>query len=449
MAKGRGDMTARPTGLGVMSALVLICVPAAQSQTSERGLGAILDELTIALQGEPIAVQASPVLCYPRGKQPARVADAEQWYFGVAGCELTYAPRQDALVTSVSEDLSRGHFAKKETQEHLAALLRELDRLVGESRLSPVEKLLVHSMAWEIAFGLKRMEELDPALKPALAPASCAAFRLLRRTWFSEREIAELGSNLTGLPAVVNDPRFRSAAEPLLQGKPGNLEVNRATELHAGQLLGRFTARIFLSVTNAKTAGDFQSFVTRSSTPYQELRDLPQRYDRFQAVLILYFNVLTEGWKIVPTGVVAGWQQYNLHEKSGFEVPLEKAAKNIEFLVVRAARDGSRLRYEVVDQAEMTRRSFLDVKPTFPGERVTSLRGHCLRCHSYSVATFDTHGARPVSLVKPFSVRTEQLMGQAYGKREAKLATWARECPDESKTVAAPKAAASRGERKD
>jgi hypothetical protein len=75
----------------------------------------------------------------------------------------------------------------------------------------------------------------------------------------------------------------------------------------------------------------------------------------------------------------------------------------------------------------MARRAFLDVKPVIANDRVTSLRGHCLRCHRNQVASFDTHGRRLWEASPPLARRGREMLTPFYLEHvENKLREWAR-----------------------
>jgi hypothetical protein len=362
---------------------------------------------------------------------------------------LTYGPSLTSLMTTISERSARAVVDSPESRARLERLLQELGQLAAAGSLSLQQRLMVHTTAWEIVFGLQRIGEQNAGLAPSLRGAVDAGLRVLRATQFSPALVARLPSTLGQLPRLAGAPEIATTVDRLLRHDPELMEVLLPTELHADILVGRFTPRLFLTVTDKNHLARFNAYLADPATPYWTLKKLPATFPGLQAILVLYFNVLTPGLTVTPTEQVAFWQQYTFTGTTPSEVPFSEAIKNIHFLTIAFARtlragpgsgDGTgALRYRKVEQDAMTRRGFLDVKPAVAGERVTSLRGHCLRCHMYQVATFDTHGAREVRFVPPLVKGGRDLLTPFFLENvETKLREWARSSPTVSATEGSP-----------
>ncbi|HXO22572.1 MAG TPA: hypothetical protein VOA87_21835, partial [Thermoanaerobaculia bacterium] len=285
---------------------------------------------------------------------------------------------------------------------------------------------LVHSTAWEVAFGLKRSLAFHPEWEPAGGPSVERSLRVLARTRFSERDLAALPATLAGLAQGASAPPLASTVAALLRHDPGYLELSPATHLHAEVLAGRFSPRIFLTVADAAERQAFRNYVEAAKTTNQGLAELPHRFAGVHAVLVLFFNVFRDDGTIAATPVVAFWQEYALSDRTAYELPFAEMARRIRFYTVEGVRGGAAdpLRYQTVDPLRMTTRTFLDVKPTIPGVEVTTLRAHCLACHLTRVATFDTHGMRRTSFTPPLVRAEREVLTPFYQVFEGRLRQW-------------------------
>jgi hypothetical protein len=213
------------------------------------------------------------------------------------------------------------------------------------------------------------------------------------------------------------------------------VEVVLPTELHADLLFGRFTPRVFLTLTSGADRALFRQYVTDKNTRYEDLRNLPLNFGGLKGILVLYFNALNADLRIVPTEQVAFWYQYTFTEKTQFELPFNEAASRIRFLTIAYVNklghpgdaDITGPVYRQTDQREMTRAGILDVKPVKEGERVNSMRAQCLRCHLNQIAAFDTHGPRRVAFADPLTRSGRDLLTPYFENSiESKLQQWSR-----------------------
>ena len=413
-----------------------IGVPVSAGAT-EDGAGrvdALMRELLLLVQGEPIPVRASPEIC-PGSDQGLLEADPEEWYFGREACRLVFPPSLTAIVTSASEWDSGHLFESPRDQTALVGVLAGLAEAVAAEPLHGQQRLMVHTTIWELVFGLKRSGERS-GLSSSLQEAVCLGLDLLASTAYPVEEAAEVPDTLPSLPGLADAPEIRSMIDRLRRQDPRIVEVS-TTDLHADVLFGRFAARIFLTARDETQGAALAEDLRGETLRYTDLRNLPLRFEGLNAILVLYFNVLTPDLKILPTEQVAFWQEYWFTDLAGFELPLAEKAQRIRFRTIAYQRElpsrggpgGGPPKYRELDQRGMARRGFLDVKPLAPEERVSSLRAHCLRCHMNQIATFDTHGLRNVGFLKPFSLRGRDLLTTFFLESfEPKLQAWVRSC---------------------
>jgi hypothetical protein len=407
-----GDAVKSHTPVLLALIVVSLSVPRSSGQPDESfDADAAQRELLLLLQGDDVPVMGTPALCQARGgEEDGRLRD-ETWYFARGDCHLTYGPSVNAVVTSIMEGVPPQIVESPATRARVLRSLERLERLVTAGTVSLQQRLMIHTLAWEIAHGIKRghggrlAEGLEPQLRGALD--------LLRASHFDVQSAATLPATLADLPRLANVPRIAPIVEGLVRHDPGIVEVLLPSEMHAEFLFGRFTPRLFLTLRTAEGRDRFRQHV--AGTRYEELQNLPSAFRGVRAVLILYFNVLTDDFTILPTSQIAFWHQYTFTGAADFSLPFADQAGRIEFLSIHYSRilagteESARgpgvgadwLVYREVDQRAMTRQGLLDVKPSREGLWMTTTRGQCLRCHLNRVAAFDTVGKLGVRFSVP------------------------------------------------
>jgi hypothetical protein len=386
------------------------------AQDARRPLEAIERDLTRLAVGNPVLVPASPALCQPSAAAPRGASDEElkRWYLSEHGCELRALPRLEALVTPFQEDGGAIRFESPADLAHLNELLDELLLAVERGGLSPLRQLILHSTAWEVAFGLNAALSGRPDWQKTGRASMERSLRLLDRTRFS-------AATLEHLPATLADPVFKAQAPQiaetvlaLLRHDPGVLEVVPPTDLHGEILRGRFMARIFITASDPAVREQLRALQGPRVTD-EEMRALPRRFAGVRAILALYFNVFRDDDTVVPTGVIAFWHEYSFSGKA-VEIPFAEAERRIRFLTIEGEKGTADepLRYETADQNGMARSFFVDVTPTLPNTPVMTLRAHCLKCHIDEIATFATHGSRQVELTPPLVRAPHEVLTADY-----------------------------------
>lgn len=400
--------------------------------TESRDVAVVYDELMIALEGEPVPVVGSPALCQPDGRRARAQDDPKDWLFGRGDCQLTYPPKLTSLVTPLTEGGSRRFAEFSHIGSRVTDLLEELLETIPTSELPLDLKLWIHSTAWEIAFGLDRSLAHHPEWRSEVQPILDRAFRLLEATQFSEEEIEKLPNTLPDLPHSARAPELETTVRSLLEQSSRWVEILPPTDLHADLLLGRFNTRIFLTSKEPDERARLLTYLKESMWDYPELRNIPQRFGRVQAVLLMSFNVFDRRGRITPTPLVAFWLQYSFLRKTSYDLPFTESANAIDFLVIEYKRRQSTQRgpafdYGKLDLSSMARTVFLNVKPTWSGADVITARAHCLRCHRFQVATFDTHSVREVDFGPPLARQGRETLTPFYSNFEKKLHQWQKE----------------------
>jgi|GEM_PF-4707543 len=415
-----------PPALAAGLALGLAAWPlhlAARADFAGRSVDAVLKDTLLLLQGDVVTVHASAALC--GSAQPSSTQELMKWYFADTGCNLLYAPRPSALVSPVTEGEGKRLSDSADLRARLAALLDELHKGVGAKPPSLQQKLQVHSTAWEISFGLRQSIANHPEWQESLAPLVARSVALLTETAFSERESTDLPDNLARLPKAAGVPEIEPTVASLLRHDPGFFEIATPSDLHADALLGRFTPRIVLTADDPAGRDELKKWTADRATPPEQFRELPQVLGNVRAILILYFNVFAGNGTILPTHQVAAWLEYSFAGKTSFKSEFAEVANRIRFRVIEYRRvpggPAGEPVYELLDQNQMARRGFVDAKPLLADMSVTTLRGSCLVCHRYQIATFDTHGARRSEFSPPLLRAGREILTPFYQKFERGL----------------------------
>lgn len=397
-----------------------------------RDVAVVYDELMRVLEGDPVPVTGSPALCQPGAREPRKPDVLKEWLFGQGDCQLTYPPKLTSLVTPLTEGGSRRFAESSHIRSRVTDLLEELLETIPSSELPLDLKLWIHSTAWEMAFGLDRSLAHHPEWRPEVQPILDGAFRLLEASQFSQEEVEALPATLPELPRSAGVPAIEATVTSLLEGSSQWLEVVPPTDLHTDVLLGRFNTRIFLTSQDPDERKRLWTYLKESTWDYPELRNIPQNFGNVQAVLLMSFNVFDRQGKITPTPLVAFWLQYSFTGKTSYDSTFTDSVNAIDFLIIEYKRRRSTPRaptfdYDKLELSSMARTAFLNVKPTWPGAAVIPARAHCLRCHRFQVATFDTHSVRVVDFVTPLAREGKEILTPFYSNFEERLHQWHKE----------------------
>lgn len=387
--------------------------------------GAELDraerELLLLIQGDPVAVEPSPALCAQYGRTPLGVPrGSQEWHFGAARCAVLYPPSATAIVTTATGGIAKRLYESPAVTAQLNEVLDRILELVAGEPLTPERKLMLHTTAWELGMGLRSSLDAHGEWEPPLRATICKSFELLRRTRFSEAEVARLPATLPALPGLAAAPDLAEVVAAIARRDPAVVEVYPSTDSHAEALFGRFSPRIFLTLADGSQR--LRDFV--AGGPGQDaLLKLAHRFAGVGGVLVLYFNVVTESNTIVATEQVAIFQRYEFSGRTSYDLPFERAAALLEFSTVVFERDlgaqragagpaaaAPEPRYRKLDPQSMALAGFVDAKPGVAGIPATTLRSNCLSCHLYRVETFNTHGGRSADFSAPFTHPSRDLV---------------------------------------
>ena len=338
---------------------------AAQATAADDVGNTMLRELLLLLMEKRIQVTGSADLCNTRVTE-SNNSKGRAWYFAAGGCERSHMPAPQRVVTSILEGIPGLTTASTAARSRIAAALGELRQRATRNVLSLQQRLAVHTLAWEIVQGFRRIQDIDPTKAQEIDAEHRAAIDLLRLTAFSEKQLDALPKTLPQLPNLASAPEI-SPLVKRLNDESRVVELLMPAELHAELLFGRFTSRLFLTLESDDAAKLIRTRIAQ--TEYRNLQNLPAALRGLTAVFVLYFNVLSDDFKIVPTEQVAFWQQYSFLDLADTSLSFEEQAMRIEFVSIEFERNfessltDERLIYRKRDQKEMAVQGALNIGP--------------------------------------------------------------------------------------
>lgn len=434
MSVWRDKRAARKFGTWPASLLVvaLLVAPGAWAEEGDT-LASLHEELVRLVQKDETIVAASPALCAERGLTPARVgpgdprADVKRWYFSARGCNLPFPVDLEGVVTRATKGFERDLLRSPEAVEQLRDLLDRIGKRLDAETPSPQQRLMIHSLVWEVGSAVDMSRSMRST--PELAAATCDNYSVLQKTVFSAESAAALPSTLESLPETGGAPEIADLVARIIARDPQVIEILPTTEAHAKLLLGRFTPRIFFTARDEAARKQAAEYL--KIAPYGAKGQLPLRVPGVEAVLVLYFNVVTEDLQILPTEQVAFWQQYDFNRQLSLQPDeFAQAEEAIRFVSVRYRRDfsGEKVLYAKLPESAMTRHGFVDAMPPAPAAPVTTLRGACIKCHRRVLSSFHPEEKRELELTPPFEHGGQELLTPVFERHRARLQAWKALC---------------------
>lgn len=426
-----------------LSAAFLVLRPAGTVADTD-DLGQHHREILTILHGEARGdVSPSPYLCWRRGEGVARPEmPAFEWFvLGTGSCEAVYRPDMGAIHSPLSDKGEIVHFFfDDEKYRRLESSLTELATAVETSPLALGDRFDLQMTVWELIAALQFRRDIDVDWYPPISQARVdrllvPALRVLRGTLFSRQQVDALPATLRELAELSGEAAIRPSVQRLTQDGEAFVEDLFPSQLHNSFSQGRMYSRVFLTMDDAAELERFrkalaerantrlQGFSWQRSAPtpeddltvgsFLDVRYLPLEYSSLRAVLILYFNVLDTNYRVVPTRMVATWNELWWTSELDDAEDLREAEQALEMRIVKYQKQlglsGGRFPdYRTVSEDEVSRVLFTDVNPVAPGTKVTTVRGQCLSCHSTKLMTYNMH-RRLVGFVRPLSLDPEEL----------------------------------------
>jgi len=415
--------------------------------TNGAEIPALRSEIEAHLSNGAQPVIPAPALC--AAKSPAQ--SFYDYYFSSTQCEnkVLFPAQPNALMTPLSRGDLAGFFWDSDKRRRLIQLLEQVPRAISSVASPNLPSILrLQSLLWEMLFGLEINRHVVTADEARHLDDVIAAVRdALRATLFSFDQLKTLSVLPSGAGECEACPGVNRI---LLDLKESNdyLEIADKTTFHAQMFVGRFATRVFLGFPSPKTreaVGDLLrnavgvsiegvDWGRRSGLPSQrkedvELRDLLKRFPDARLVLLAYFNSLDKDLRIQPTPIVAFLETYSVNGTLPESATFEDAAPRLEFGLTEYVTTGMRVdeepTYSEKSQGSVARLTSPNTIPVTGGERATTLRGSCLRCHSTAVASLSRLQRSHVTFTRPFARSADALIGSVpYDEIRSRLQRW-------------------------
>ncbi len=409
-----------------------------ETPAQRRSFGQAVGRFLELVQGDPVEVLASPAVC-TGGDMPLQFQAApSRWFLGPPYCDRLFRSDLDSLHTPLTNSVLRQFFDEPQKYVEALALLRELVALTASQPPSTLQKLELQTVVWQLLVTLEEERAgLTGPSRERVERMMGDAHRLLRATLLHDAEIRQLPDTIASLAEV--DYGRREIVQRLIGHDPSMLEILNPRQLHIVNARGSLAARVFFTVAEEDrqrlqeyllSAADIElrgfpwasGGATAGRRPrYEELEQLSYRFRGLQAVLVLYLNALDHRQEVVPTPVVAGWQEYQV---AGLIEPKAAVAKNmarmsfnsIEYL--RSSGSNARPRYRLAASDDVVPQgSLFTVNPVFSRSKVTTLRGNCLMCHLHMFQALAGRVPEKVVMTPPLTMRAQEPSSE-YATRE-------------------------------
>lgn len=437
-----------PLGLALVAALI---VAQPGGVTAEDDPGSLHREILEILHGEPRGdVSPSPYYCWRHGRGPEnpRMPDPDWYAAGKGACSAFYAPNLASLHSPLSDKGEIIHFFfDDEKYRRLETGLTRLAAVLEKRRLPLADQFDLQMTVWELVVALQFRRDIDVEWYPEISQPKVdrllvPALKVLRATLFTREQIAALPSTLPDLAALSGERAIQPLVGKLMAGHESIVEDRFPSQLHNSFAQARLFGRVFITLDDPAELKRFQEslakrantrlagFSWQTSPPVPEaelvfgnnadLRYLPLQHSGLRTILLLYFNVLDTRYEIVPTAMVAAWNELWWTKKLDDVEDLRAADRALRMRIIKYQKQfgldtapetagGKRFPvYRPVSEDEVSQVLFTDVNPVYPGIQVTTVRAQCLWCHASTVRTFSMH-QRKVGFVKPFSLNPQEL----------------------------------------
>ena len=389
----------------------------------------ILDEIAVILHGPERQYIGTPHLCAAGLKEvklPMRNFVLEK----DGGCKLTLIPDTRGINSPADARVLELITGDPYTFRRLLQLLDELGTLLQGHGITPLQKVAVQWIVWDLYTGLRgRKYAAAPKLWKQIDGFIKKFREVLDMVLLSDKEIDLLPATLPTLSDLAHTPEITATIKKLLNPQGGFLEISNPSILHTIITRGRLVTRVFLE-SRTGTAINLQHILKRfsdvdsASIPGQsepaatlELKNdsgPPVKYllhmvPDFHAVFIGFLTVLDMNWKPKSTSIVALWQEYEFEANPAQQAQVkyvDQQGRITNFRSIELRRlDGSpmpQLEYERVPDDRPEPIGILPRNNTSNGGIATTHQDNCARCHYDRVAALDARRTTLFKFETPF-----------------------------------------------
>lgn len=450
--EGRRRMRIHSRYRALLLALFTLLAWAGSAKAEVADLGTLHRQILEILHGEPRSdVVPSPYYCFRHGlgSEDPNIRDFEWYVSGKGQCSATYVPNL-ASIHLPSLHLTEAKYLRLE--ESLTTLADVLEK----TPLALGDRFDLQMTLWVLIVTLRHSGDImsppDPrSFQAKLDRLLVPALRALQATLFTHAQIDALPETLSQLAELSGDPGIEPLARKLLAGDGSFLEDRFPHQFHSRIAESRVFSRVFVTIDDPAELERLRGYLSQranlrleglswqSAPPLAEkelkrahhgdLLELPQRFSGVHTILLLFFNVLDTCYKVVPTRMIAAWQEMQYSGKVNSPVKLRALDPVLRLRIVNyqkqlGLRDNRGARYardfpsyRRLSEDELSRLFPPDVNPGFPNTNVTTVRGQCFGCHPGQLGSFRVF-MRNAGFARPFSARPEEL---SYVERETKM----------------------------
>lgn len=400
----------------------------AHAATFDESYGVVL----VTLHGRTTELLATPQFCGDPPPTNNSFEEEIRWRVdGVGSCRATYQPDPRSLFTPLSNrgEISQFFFDDARYGALLAAIRDMTLNYPGD--IDPLYKLDVQMTFWEMVSALEWRRDLKIAWQPAidqkrmdeLLSASNAVLRMSR---FTRKEISVLDA------AAASNRRFADLEQKITRGCYS--ETGLVGGIHESMSQGRLYGRAFLGAKDDASCAALRRIVAEGGR--HRMVQAPEEVGRFNSILILYYNVLDENFKVVSTDLIHSWREIEYKRKMDQSKNIAEKFDFVTFNVIeRKKRISSERVADTYQEIPMNKvvsvGGLIDVSPVYgaaSGAKGAWDRANCYSCHSSKVKSLDVRSLgveSKVTLYAPFATRTSALRNDPlYSHIESQLSEW-------------------------
>jgi len=392
------------------------------------------------LSGQPTQLLATPQFCGDPPPTSNSLDEEIRWRVdGVGTCKAIYQPDPRSFFTPLSTraEISQFFFDDSKYGALLAAI-RDMARTFPRE-IDPLYKLDIQMTFWEMVAALEWRRDLKVSWEPVMDQEKLdelvgAATAVLGLSRFSRKEIAALNDE-----AAANK-RFAGLRQRIAKGC--YLEAALVGGVHESMSQGRLYGRTFLGARDDASCTALRSIVSEGNRT--RMVQAPQEVDRFNSILILYYNVLDEHFNVVSTNLIHSWREIQYRQRMDQSKNIDEKFNFVTFSVIerkkRIPPESEADAYRDVSMDKVVSiGGLVDVNPVYGanrGAKGTWDKANCYSCHSSKVKSFDVRilgGDTKVKLYTPFATSTSSLRNDAlYSYIESQFSAWQKKYVDSS-----------------
>ena len=366
-------------------------------------------------------LRATPILCGEARPKTNNTQSKDQvwekqlnWLSGNGACKHDYEPNIYSLFSPSSHggEISQFFFDQK-VYETLIIEIEKIGNSENISKLPISQKLDIQLTFWELMRTLNFRRTAKIPWQPDIDQHKIdrllkVSSLVLNKVLFSNQDIDAL--NKIG----SQDKTFAVTHEKILKGC--YLEANEPSRIHQLMSGTRLYARIIIGLDQENISMCDKLKNIAKTGDRSVLINLPWTINDYDAYLFLYYNVLDDSLKVVPTNLIHGVRRIHFKGAASPPEPVLVGYDLFTFEVIdrqKNLKDAS-LVYQATEDNQVVRKNILDVSPVYALDTdnsiISTAKAVCFNCHGRRTKTFDLRklsGEPRLTLSKPFENSSE------------------------------------------